>query len=220
MIPESRGWGMSEQHLLPDAVVAFVDGELSAAARDRAASHMARCPGCLAEAGAQRQARAAVRDAAAPHMPAGLLASLRAIPQHTDLPSRPDGIAVGPDGQLVSVQRPERFAAPLGSTPMMGSSAPLGQGSAVVGRGAGWRAAQGAGVVVSGLMLGALALVSPTGATAGSAVDEPRPPSVSGGGTESGGGAGWNLMRAEFVRGGAAATTTAPTTTTTARAQR
>jgi anti-sigma factor RsiW len=68
MVPESRGWGMPEQHLALDAVVAFVDGELSAAARDRAASHLIRCTGCAAEAAAQRQARAAVRAAGAPHM--------------------------------------------------------------------------------------------------------------------------------------------------------
>jgi hypothetical protein len=42
----------------------------------------------------------------------------------------------------------------------LGSSAKLGEGRAVLGRRPGRRAAQGAGVVVSGLVLGALALVN------------------------------------------------------------
>ncbi|MGW5055050.1 zf-HC2 domain-containing protein [Actinokineospora sp. NPDC004072] len=143
-------WGMSEQHLLPDAVVAFVDGELSPGAHQRAADHAARCPCCSAEIAAQRQARAAVRSADAPGAPAGLLAALRAIPHEVDLPSAPDGLAMTRDGQFVTVQRPEAFA---GGEPL-GSSTRLGEGRAVLGRRA------GAGVVVSGLVLGALALVN------------------------------------------------------------
>src|SRR3954462_8966788 len=100
------GWGLSEQHLMPDAVVAFGDGELSRTAVDRAASHVAKCPYCAAEISAQRQARAAVQAADTPPPPAGLLASLRAIPQKTELPTAPDGLAVTEDGQLVTVQRP------------------------------------------------------------------------------------------------------------------
>jgi len=56
-----RGWGSSVPHLLPDAVVAYVDGELSAGSHDRASSHVAGCPFCAAEVAAQRQARAAVQ---------------------------------------------------------------------------------------------------------------------------------------------------------------
>ncbi|MEJ2855280.1 MULTISPECIES: zf-HC2 domain-containing protein [unclassified Saccharothrix] len=150
-----RGWGLPEQHLLPDAVVAFVDGELSASAHSRAAAHLARCPFCAAEAYSQQQARSAVRAAETPCAPAGLLARLGAIPQEVELPSAPDGLAVTEDGQLVAVQRPDRVA--FGSGPVLGSSRPFGTGSRFGGR----RARQGAGVVVSGLMLGALALVVP-----------------------------------------------------------
>ncbi|RKT52648.1 anti-sigma factor family protein [Saccharothrix australiensis] len=150
-----RGWGLPEQHLLPDAVVAFVDGELSASAHGRASAHLARCPFCAAEAYSQRQARSAVRAAETPSAPAGLLARLGAIPQEVDLPSAPDGLAVSEDGQLVTVQRPDR--ATFGSGPVLGQSRPFGTGSRFGGR----RARQGAGVVVSGLMLGALALVVP-----------------------------------------------------------
>jgi anti-sigma factor RsiW len=171
-VTDERGWGLSEQHLLPDAVVAFVDGELSATAHDRAAAHMARCPHCLADIVAQRQAASAVQSADAPVVPAGLLATLRAIPQQVDMPATPEGLAVTDDGQLVVVQKPDRMpasAAPFGSSAPLGSSAKLGEGGAVLGRRPGRRAAQGAGVVVSGLVLGALALVNTTGS------DQPKP---------------------------------------------
>lgn len=170
---DERGWGLSEQHLLPDAVVAFVDGELSATAHDRAAAHMARCSQCLADVIAQRQAASAVQKADAPMVPAALLATLRAIPQQVDMPATPDGLAVTDDGQLVAVQKPEQMraaTAPFGSSTPLGSSAKLGEGRAVLGRRPGRRAAQGAGVVVSGLVLGALAMVTTSG------TDEPRPP--------------------------------------------
>jgi anti-sigma factor RsiW len=167
-----RGWGLPESHLLPDVVVAFVDGELSLGPQDRASSHIARCPGCAAEVAAQRQAVAAVKRAEAPSMSAGFLASLRSIPEHTDLPSSPDNLAVTADGQLVAIQRPDRVAGlrdsglresgVFGGTPL-GSTAPLGQSSTVLGGGrftfSRKKAAQGAGVVVSGLVLSALALV-------------------------------------------------------------
>jgi anti-sigma factor RsiW len=162
-VTDERGWGLSEQHLLPDAVVAFVDGELSPTAHDRASAHMARCALCLAEIVAQRQAASAVQTADAPVVPAALLATLRAIPQQVDVPSTPDGLAMTDDGQLVVVQKPERMqatSAPFGSSAPLGSSAKLGEGGAVLGRRPGRRAAQGAGVVVSGLVLGALALVT------------------------------------------------------------
>lgn len=166
---DERGWGLSEQHLLPDVVVAFVDGELSATAHDRAAAHMARCPHCLADIVAQRQAASAVQSADAPAVPAGLLAALRAIPQQVEMPATPDGLAMTDDGQLVVVQRPERMPAPFGASAPLGSSAKLGEGGAVLGRRPGRRTAQGAGVVVSGLVLGALALVT-TGSD-----DQPEP---------------------------------------------
>ncbi len=166
----SRGWGVPEQHLLPDAIVAFVDGELPAVPAQRVIAHLQRCQGCAAEATAQRQARGAVRSAAAPQVPLGLLSSLRSIPSDVDLPEGPDGLAVTSDGQLVAVQRPEKVGAAagdarLGGGSLLGTSAPLGTGSALLGGrehpGASRRAVQGASVVVSGLVLGALVLVIP-----------------------------------------------------------
>ncbi len=166
-----RGWGLPESHLLPDVVVALVDGELSLGAQDRAAAHLARCPGCAAEVAAQRQAVAAIKRAGAPSMSAGFLASLRSIPEHTELPGSPDNLALTADGQLVAIQRPDRVAGlrdsgVLGGVAPLGSSAPLGQSSTVLGggrHGVRRRAAQGAGVVVSGLVLSALALVGTSG---------------------------------------------------------
>jgi anti-sigma factor RsiW len=167
-----RGWSLPEQHLMPDAVVAFVDGELSANARDRVVAHMMTCSLCAAEIHAQRQARSAVRSADAPSTPAGLLASLRAIPQNTELPGMPDELAMTDDGQLVAIQRPDRAGkTPFGSKPALGSQPRLGEGPNVLGRGR--RTAQGAGVVVSGLVLGALALVAPSGAPANGDVAAP-----------------------------------------------
>lgn len=165
---EQRGCSLPESHLLPDAVVAFVDAELSLGAHERAAAHLARCPACAAEVTAQRQARRAVRGAQAPAMSAGFLASLRSIPDDTeivDLPGTPDNLAVTDDGELVAVQRPEKLATKSEQVAPLGSSTPLGQSGRILG--GGWhsphlfrrRTAQGAGVVVSGAVLSAIALV-------------------------------------------------------------
>lgn len=166
---EHRGWGLPESHLLPDAVVAFVDKELSLGAHERAATHIARCAVCAAEVAAQRAASSAVRRAQSPAISAGFLASLRSIPQRTELPTAPDSLAIGADGQLVTVQRPECVAGLREeheqTSGRLGDSSPLGTSPNVLGNGerlgaARRRAAQGAGVVVSGLVLSALALVA------------------------------------------------------------
>jgi len=54
---------LPEQHLMPYAVVAFVEDELSLVAREHAAEHIARCALCAAEVAILRQARRATRDA-------------------------------------------------------------------------------------------------------------------------------------------------------------
>jgi anti-sigma factor RsiW len=175
-----RGWGFPESHLLPDVVVAYVDGELSLGAQDRAAAHIARCADCAAEITAQRQACAAVKRAEAPSMSAGFLASLMSIPANTEIPGSPDNLAMTADGQLVAIQRPDRVAGlrdsgVLGGTAPLGTTTPLGTSRTVLGGGrVGFvrrRAAQGAGVVVSGLVLSALALVVTGGDTGEVATD-------------------------------------------------
>ena len=182
---EMRSWAvrpLPEQHLMPDAVVAFVDGELSLTARDRAARHIANCLMCAGDTAVQRQARAAVQTAETPSASAGLLAALRNIPVETDLPSGPDRLAVTEDGQLVTVQRPDRAAAALGAGPMLGSSKPLGAGSTVLTAGGrswhGRRAVQGAGMVAAGLVLGALVMVGPHVLGSSPAGQNPEPGEV------------------------------------------
>jgi hypothetical protein len=194
---EPRSWNLPEQHLMPDAVVAFVDGELSPLARQRASEHIAKCPFCMSETKTQRQARSAVRSAGDPGAPAGLLAALRAIPIDTELPGGPDNLAISPDGQLVAIQRPERVpglvgrasagfgeSSALGDEPMMGSShplgsRPLGHRPAATGR----RAVQGAGLALGGLMLGALVVVGPH--LLGGSQETPTEPPVNGAGFDA-----------------------------------
>jgi len=168
-----------EPHLAAEAVAAYVDGELSLAADQRATRHLARCTLCTAEVAAQRQARAAVRGATAPAMPSSLLAALHAIPHSAELPPAPDGLAVNAHGEFTVAQRSLARATPLGMGAPLGSGVRLGStglGSSGGGRAA-RRAVQGAGVVVSGLVLGALALALP----AEPATTGPRPGADSGG---------------------------------------
>lgn len=158
----------SEQHLATEAVVAYVDAELSLPAHERATRHLARCALCTAEVAAQRQARTAVRSATAPSMSPSLLAALHAIPQSAELPPSPAELSVDENGQFVVAQRPLAAAAPLGL------SAPLGSGSMLGSAGLFGDATQpaarsrssrrirgGAGVVATGLVIGALALAAP-----------------------------------------------------------
>jgi anti-sigma factor RsiW len=167
----TRGWGLSEQHLALDALVAFVDGELTPNARDRAAAHLARCPCCAADAAAQRQARAEVRAAEAPRVPSQLLQALQSIPAETDLHGQPEELGLTADGQLVTIQRRDRSVQRLGEQAALGSGTRLGQGQRLFGDQSGTerheqrhltgrRTRQGASVVFSGLVLGALALVN------------------------------------------------------------
>lgn len=69
-----------DEHLNLDAIVAFVDGELSAAAYQRAAAHLVRCGLCSGEVAEQASARESLRSAAAPRMPGSLAATLFSIP--------------------------------------------------------------------------------------------------------------------------------------------
>lgn len=142
------GWG--ENHLGLDAIVAFVDDELAPGARERAGEHVAACPECASEVVAQRQARTELRGAAAPSLPSSLLASLRAIPNDTDLPAPPPGLALSADGQFVALLRPEPPPPPPAPPRASLTRRPLSR-----------RARLGAGAAVSGLALGALALGAP-----------------------------------------------------------
>lgn len=197
----TRGWGLSEQHLALEALVAFVDGELSPGAHDRAAAHLARCRDCADEATAQRQARTVVRSAKAPAMPPQLLQALQSIPTTAELPGQPEELALSEDGQLVTVQRRTSTVRPLGTGAVLGSSTPLGRGRRFFSmpfggdkrdadddrqaRGSGRRTRPAAGVVFSGLVLGALALMNvPTDEEHD--IPNPEPPPFLGGGVQQG----------------------------------
>lgn len=166
---EQPGRGLPDSHLLPDAVVAFVDAELSPAAYERAAEHLARCPACKSEVAAQRQASTAVRGSESPVMSAGFLASLRAIPDDTDIAATSGlvgELAVSADGQLVTIQRATKAKGSVTESPSLDGSGDTASPRGLPGIDTRhvhqlWRrTAQGAGVVVSGVVLGAIVLVS------------------------------------------------------------
>lgn len=173
------------QHLAVDAVVAFVDGELEPGARDRAVSHVGNCSSCAAEVSAQQQVRRAVRSAAEPATPTGLLAALRSIPERAELPVMSDGLAVTGDGTVVLAARQRA----TGSVPVtaLGSTQPLGGttrlGGSATGPGSGTahpgERRRGTGTVVSGLVLGALLMVTPGGSTVAEGPRPQPPPAVS-----------------------------------------
>ncbi len=108
------GWG--DAHLALDAIVAYVDDELSTTARGRATEHLARCRDCVREVSAQLQARSELRSAVAPTLPVSLLDSLRAIPGTAELPPPPPGLAMGPNGELVSLLRDVPDASAAGAS--------------------------------------------------------------------------------------------------------
>lgn len=177
-----HGWGLPEQHLALDALVAFVDGELTPNAYDRAAAHLAGCSDCRADAAAQRQARSAIRAADTPSISPQFLRALQSIPSEAELPGQPDELALTEEGQLVTRREAQRPGSPSARTavPAPGSSArpdpdrPAGSGTPIGGdsadgmpddhpqqfRNNGRRARQGASVVFSGIVLGALAFMN------------------------------------------------------------
>jgi anti-sigma factor RsiW len=140
-------WGGG--HLALDAVVAYVDEELSDGARRRALEHLARCPECATEVVAQTQARMELRRASAPCLPSSLLHNLRDIPQQTALPEPPAGLVVGPGGELFQLQRQPRS-----------------------GR---RRVRLGTGAVVSGLAIGALVMAGNVITVTGASAPRPLP---------------------------------------------
>lgn len=172
-----RGWSLPE-HLALDALVAFVDGELSPSAYDRASAHLARCSACSTEAAAQRQARSAVRGAGSPQVPAGLLRALESIPEETGLPGQPDELAVTEDGQLVTAERRDRSTKATATAGAREEAPDTRADSSSTGR----RARQGAGIMVSGLVLGALAFMNIPSADDIQSPENPAPLPMPGGG--------------------------------------
>jgi anti-sigma factor RsiW len=182
-------WG--QDHLSSDAIVAYVDDELSHGPHERAAQHIARCAECEAQVIAQMQTRSALRTAGGPVLPSTLLRTLRSIPESATLPPAPPGLAVTSDGQFVSVLRPMPDSTQMATEadPAQGTGTGTGTAHSSHRRSAGRSPVQrrirvGTGVAVSGLALGALAYGLP------SASGGPAAPAESGtfGGTVLSGG--------------------------------
>jgi anti-sigma factor RsiW len=90
---------MSSQHLSDEAVAAFADGVLTGHARERATKHTATCAECAEAVAIQREAVLALRSAAAPALPSGLLDRLKSLPDTTPISGVP--AMLGPDGSPV-----------------------------------------------------------------------------------------------------------------------
>lgn len=70
----------STDHLAADAVVAYVDGKLSANASRRADGHLQLCSACSAEVAAQASARSLLRSCDDVSAPSDLIGKLGKIP--------------------------------------------------------------------------------------------------------------------------------------------
>lgn len=70
----------STEHLAPEAVAAFVDGELAMSPHMRAARHLGLCAECAAAVEAQVTARTRLRTSGSVEIPASLLGQLSQIP--------------------------------------------------------------------------------------------------------------------------------------------
>ncbi|GGL95783.1 anti-sigma factor family protein [Nakamurella endophytica] len=131
--------GIFEDHLGLDAIVAYVDGELSLTAFQRAAAHVSHCPSCAAEVAEQTSAQQRLRRAALPQMPSGLFESLASIPVAVPATRSVPGVGVDAAGRLA---RPAAAAVPAGDA------------------GHGRRFRLGAGALVAGLAFGAVVAAS------------------------------------------------------------
>jgi hypothetical protein len=71
-------WG--QDHLSPEAIAAYVDGELAERPYDRATRHLSECAECAASVVAQGEARATLRSARVPSLPSSVLSNLQEKP--------------------------------------------------------------------------------------------------------------------------------------------
>jgi hypothetical protein len=101
-------------HLSDEAVAAFADGVLREGPYARAAHHLGECPDCAEAVREQRQASFALRAAATPSLPRGLMDRLRDLPTTAELPFIPAiPSAMSPTGQPVFASyQPTRDSTP------------------------------------------------------------------------------------------------------------
>lgn len=97
-----RGYLTAVDHLGPEAVAAFVDGEMSPQATHRARVHIVHCAECREEVARQRAAADAIHEATDLNelkAPEGLMARLASIESTCSMD--------GPDAESVCMGRPE-----------------------------------------------------------------------------------------------------------------
>ncbi|MEO7262691.1 MAG: hypothetical protein ABI047_15760 [Jatrophihabitantaceae bacterium] len=117
-------------HLSEDAVAAFADGVLSAAAASRAQRHCAECVECADAVRGQRETAMMLRAAQAPALPSGLLARLAGLPMSTPLPPASRGglpTALGADGTAMFIAHDGRKARDLHARDLHTREAPSGE---------------------------------------------------------------------------------------------
>ena len=142
--------GFFEDHLNLDTVVAYVDGELSLVAFQRAAAHVVRCPRCAADVDEQASARESLRSAGSPSMPSSLSAALCSIPVALPAAGRTPGVGLdSTTGHAIRISHVGRDAARSR------------------------RLRLGAGALVAGIAVGAFATATPP---AEEPVVSPEPP--------------------------------------------
>lgn len=93
----------STEHLAPEAVAAFVDGELGMSAHARAINHLTMCPECAGAIDAQMAARTRLRTAGEVSIPSDLLGALSEIPTR-EIDVRDHGVA--PDAPTARQRAP------------------------------------------------------------------------------------------------------------------
>lgn len=110
--PESPGHRRfaPTEHLAPEAVAAYVDGELGMTAHMRATHHLALCPECVAAIDGQMAARTRLRSSGAVALPADLLGQLSQIPTREI-----DMTGAGTDTSPTDTPTDPRGSAPLGA---------------------------------------------------------------------------------------------------------
>ncbi|MGZ6833362.1 MAG: anti-sigma factor family protein [Mycobacteriaceae bacterium] len=109
----------SSEHVATEAVVAYVDGELSMTAYQRAAAHVSSCAECAADVDAQERMRSALRSAAVLTMPVSLRGLLCRIPEsradRAEDPAagvalsgafRPGAVVETAEGRFVAILKP------------------------------------------------------------------------------------------------------------------
>lgn len=150
--PDGRRSGLFDSHLGLDAVVAYVDGELTPVAMERAGAHLVRCGQCAGEVAEQAVVARCLQAAGPLRMPGSLFEALTAIP-----------LAM-PAARALSGPAPDPTDRSGGSAPLRGSA--YYPGHPAPSR----RSRFGAGALVAGLAVGAAV------ATAATTSEHPSPP--------------------------------------------